>query len=211
MNVWDVLADSWANLRTQPEREVINFAQKIKKGPILDIGCGNHRNALPFLKKNLFCIGIDSSKGMIREAKKFLNRRKFRSVLIIGDMCSMPFKNSSFHAVLCLRTLHHVETRKLRQQSLREMSRIGDKIIISVWKRWQRRFIWSLIKSLIRGNFGDIYVNWNYHGNIYKRFYHLYTKKELENDLKEVNLKIEKMWNDEKGNIFVECKRVKRI
>ena len=81
------------------------------------------------------------------------------------------------------------------------MKRVGIKILMSEWKRWQPRFIWQLIKSFFFSHFADVYVDWNYHGKIYKRFYHLYTKKELEDDLKEVGLKIEKIWYDG-GNIW---------
>ena len=66
--VYDTIADSWSNLRVRPLYEVVNFCNSIEnKDLVLDLGCGNCRNLLPFLKRNFKCIGIDFSKGMIKE------------------------------------------------------------------------------------------------------------------------------------------------
>jgi len=199
--VWNKLADSWTHLHVKPEGEVIKISKIINSGPILDVGCGNCRNLIPFLEKNFFCVGMDFSKGMIREGKKFLNRKKLKTNLVIGSLENIPFKKGSFLLILCVRTLHHLKTRELRIKALEEMKRIGIKILLSEWKRWQFRFFWKLIKSFFEGHFADVYVDWNCHDKIYKRFHHLYTKKELENDLKKVRLKIEKIWCDN-GNIW---------
>jgi len=200
-DVWNKLSDSWVHLRTKPDREVIDFSKKINQGPIIDLGCGDCRNLIPFLQKEIYCVGMDFSKGMIRETKKFLKRRKLNSDLVIGSLNNVPFKGGSFLLMLCIRTLHHLETKELRLRALKEMKRIGIKILTCDWKRWQFRFIWKLIRSFFEGHFADVYVDWNYHGRIYKRFYHLYTKKELEGDLKSAGLKIEKIWYDD-GNIW---------
>ncbi len=200
-DVWNKLSDSWTHLRTKPEKEVVDFSKRINHGPIIDLGCGNCRNLIPFLQKEIYCVGMDFSKGMIRESKSFLKRKKLNARLVVGNLDKIPFKKGTFLLILCIRTLHHLKTRQSRLKALEEMKRVGIKILMSEWKRWQFSFVWKLIKSLFEGHFADIYVDWNYHGRIYKRFYHLYTKRELEGDLKSVRLKIEKMWYDN-GNIW---------
>ncbi|HDJ96590.1 MAG TPA: class I SAM-dependent methyltransferase [Candidatus Aenigmarchaeota archaeon] len=196
--VWEVLADSWTHLRTKPEKEVIGLSKTIK-GPILDVGCGNGRNMLPFLEKGKMCVGIDFSRGMIKEAKRFLRRRGFNAQLIVGDMKHLPLKSNTFNTVLLIRTLHHGETKIERIQTLREVKRVGKMILISVWKKWQKRFFWKLLKNFFMS---DIYVEWNYHGKIYKRFYHLYTKHELKKELESVGIVNFKIWEDGRGNIW---------
>jgi ubiquinone/menaquinone biosynthesis C-methylase UbiE len=200
--VWETLADSWTNLHNKPEKEIIDISKKINKGPILDLGCGNCRNSLPFLERKIDCIGLDFSKGMIREAKKLLKKKKLNENLVIGNLVDIPFKKGSFLFILCIKSLHHLETREKRLKVLKEMKRVGIKILMSEWKRWQSRFFVYLIKSFFTGHFADVYVNWNYHGKIYKRFYHLYTKKELETNLKEAGFKSFKIWDDKRGNIW---------
>ena len=195
--VWDVIADSWTNLRVIPDKVVVDFSRRAS-GSVLDVGCGNCRNLVPLLKKGLKCVGMDYSKAMIREAKKFLKRRNLSAMLVVGDICFLPFKKGTFQNILCIRTLHHLETRNLRIKALQEMKRVGKRILITVWKKWQTRFLLKLLTSFFSS---DIYVDWKYHGRIYKRFYHLYTKRELEKDLITANLKIEKIWEDKIGNI----------
>ena len=197
--VWDILADSWTHLRVRPEPEIIEFSKKTR-GKVLDVGCGNCRNLLPFLEKKVDCFGLDYSKGMIREAKKFLKRRGLKAKLIVGNASRLPFKEKVFEKVICVRTLHHLEKREERIETLKELKRVGNEILISVWKKWQRRFIFKLLKNFFSS---DVYVEWRYHGKVYKRFYHLYTKRELEKDLKEAKVKAKKIWFDRKGNIWV--------
>ncbi len=201
-DVWDKIANSWTNFRTKPEKEVIGFSQN--SGPVLDLGCGNCRNATPFLEKNGFRVGLDFSKNMIKEARIFLSKRKLAVHLIIGNASNLPFKNNVFSNIICVRVLHHLESKEMRIESLKEMKRIGEKILITVWKKWQNRFFWKLIKN---GFSSDIYVEWNCRGKVYNRFYHLYTKNELKNELSIAGLKAEKLWEDSSGNICTVVKQ----
>jgi len=199
--VWETIADSWANLRVKPEKEVIDFSKTINSGPILDIGCGNGRNSMPFLEKDLKCVGLDFSKSMIREAKKLLKRRGFNAVFVVANMANLPFKSKVFSTVIFVRALPHVKTRRRRLKTLSEIKRAGKRIIMSCWYKWDRKLFWIVLKHLFSS---DVYVDWNYHGKIYKRFHHLYIKKKLEGDLKESGFKNFKIWNDKRGNIWCE-------
>jgi len=199
--IWNALADSWTNLRVKPEKEVTEFSKRINSGLVLDAGCGNGRNSLLFLEKKLKCVELDFSKTMIREAKKFLKRREFDANFIVASVTNLPFKSNVFSMIIFVRTLHDVETRKGRLKALSEVKRVGKKIIISCWHKWDRKLFLVVLKHLFSS---DVYIDWNYHGKTYKRFYHLYTKKELERDLKEAGFKNFKIWDDKKGNIWCE-------
>ncbi|NCN39076.1 MAG: class I SAM-dependent methyltransferase, partial [Candidatus Aenigmarchaeota archaeon] len=152
------------------------------------------------------CIGMDFSKGMIKQSKIFLKKRNLKANLVIGISANLPFKNESVSTVICNAVLHDIIQKEDISRSLKEIRRVAKnncEVLMSVWNRCQKRFIWPLIKSFFSGNYADIWVDWNYHGKIYKRFYHLYTKKELRNEIEKVELKVEKGWNDEKGNIWL--------
>lgn len=203
--VWDTLADSWTNVRAWPYPEVREFSQKIKKDLLIDVACGNCRNLLPFKEKNIELLGIDFSKGMIKEAKKYCKKKGIKTSFIIGEITQLPIKNNVASTIIYTSTISHLRTKKERLKSLEEVKRISKKdfrMILSIWNRWQRKFIWKLVKSYFFGEYPNIYVDWNYHDVIHKRFYHLYTKKEMENDLKEVGLKIEKISKDNHGGIW---------
>jgi len=180
--VYDIIADSWANLRNKPEKEVVEFA-KNKKGLILDLGCGNCRQSIPFLENNCRCVGVDFSSSMIKQAKKFLEKKKFKMDFVLANVYELPFKKNSFDYSIYIRTFSNLPTKEMRLKSLKELKRICKKdILFSVWK----------------GDSEDKYVNWNYYGKKLKRFYHLYTMEELKSDLKSAKIKPKKISYDSK-------------
>jgi len=201
---WDTLADSWTNVRAWPYPEVREFLKNTSEGLVVDVACGNCRNLLPFSEKNT-CLGLDFSKGMIREAKKYIRKKGMKVSLILGDITKLPIKNDTASTIIYASTISHLRTKRERVTSLEETKRIGKKdfkMILSIWNRWQRRFIWKLIKNYFFGKYPNVYVDWNYHGKIHKRFYHLYTKREMKKELKLLNLKIEKTSKDKHGGIW---------
>lgn len=201
---WDILADSWTNLRVWPYPEVKEFSKNTNKGLVVDIGCGNCRNLLPFSEKNP-CVGIDFSRGMIKESKKYIKKRNMKVSLVIGDIAKLPIKNNVASTVIYTSTISHLRAKRERLESLEETKRIGKKdfrMVLSIWNRWQKKFIWKLIRSYFFGKYPNVYVDWNYHDKIRKRFYHLYTKREMGKDLKQVGLKVEKISKDKHGGIW---------
>ncbi len=197
--VWNTIADSWSNLRNKP---AVSITDANLSGTLLDVGCGNSRNMLPFLDKRIKCIGIDFSRNMIKQSKHLLRKYNKKAHLVIGDACYLPFKDSSFNLIISLATLHHIPSKNMRIVSLNEIKRVSEnnsKIIISVWYRWQLFLLRYAIKSFFRGKKFDVYVDWNYHGKKLQRFYHLFSKKELEDEIKKSGLKIIRIYIDKKN------------
>ena len=65
-NIWNSLSEQWNKVRSKPFPETIIYLSKIwKKGKILDIGCGNGRNLIPFAEKDFDCQGVYFSIEMI--------------------------------------------------------------------------------------------------------------------------------------------------
>jgi len=208
--VWDELADSWTNLRAWPYPEVKEFAGTAEEGLVVDIACGNCRNLLPFTKKSLPCVGIDFSKGMIREAKKYAEKNNMDINLVLGDLTNLPLKENLALTVIYTSSISHLRTKRERVKSLEEAKRIGKRdfrMILSIWNRWQLRFLWKLFKAFFFGKYPNVYVDWNYHGVIHKRFYHLYSKNEMMRDLEKTGFRVEKIIKDDHGGIWFWIKR----
>jgi ubiquinone/menaquinone biosynthesis C-methylase UbiE len=207
---WSAIADSWTHLRARPLPEVIEFCSSIEKpGLVLDIACGNCRNLIPFLERGFSCVGFDFSKSMVREAKNFLKRKNLSANLLIADVTNLPFKEKAFDYVIFTRALHHIPTKKARIETLNEVKRtIKEKgeILITVWRRFYPQFLTDFFSNIFekKFEFGDTYKKWTYHGKVYKRFYHLYSEKEFESELKESKLKIKSIFKDN-GNIIARC------
>lgn len=207
--VYNKIADVWVHLKARPLEEVVDFSSLIKKpGLVLDIGCNNCRNLIPFLERDFPCIGLDFSKNMVREAKKFLEKKKLSANLIIADISNLPFEDSSINFIICTRVLHHLPTNSLRASSLAEIKRITKgEILISVYRRYYPRFLFDLFSNLSekKFQFGDTYKKWTYHDKVYKRFFHLFSLKEIEKELKAAGLKIRSIFKNN-GNIIAKCK-----
>jgi len=209
-SIYNTIADVWVHLKAKPLEEVVEFCNSIeKKGLVLDIGCSNCRNLIPFLERKFSCIALDFSKNMIRKAKEFLLKRKLSANFIIADINNLPFRNNVFDYVLCTRVLHHLPTRALRSGALAEIKRIvKDKgeILMSVYRRYFPRFFADIFSNLFekKFEFGDTYKRWSYHGKVYKRFYHLFTIEEFEKELKNSGFGVKSIFKN-KENVIGKC------
>ena len=183
--VWNSIAESWNNFRQKPSEDLKDL--KWEKGNLLDIGCGNCRNLLPF--KNLRLYGMDLSEEMIKQAEKFCKRNNLKVSLKMADMRKIPFKDDYFDYCLCMASLHHLN-KEDGKKALKEIYNILKKdgqCVISVWNRYP--------KFIFRRK--EIYIPWRRKNKVYHRYYYLYNYFELKKLLLKNNFKIVKS-----GKIF---------
>ena len=184
--VWDVLAESWNNFRQKIyEKELYNL--NWKKGKLLDVGCGNCRNLTPF--KNLELYGIDFSKEMIIQSKKFTQKHNLKVNLKKANMKKLPFKDNFFDYCLSLVSLHHLN-KEDADIALKEIYRIlkeKGQCYITVWNKYPK----FLFKSK------EISIPWKQKDKVYHRYYYFYNYFEFKKLLKKNNFKIIKA-----GKIF---------
>jgi ubiquinone/menaquinone biosynthesis C-methylase UbiE len=96
---WDAYAPfyDWENAQTVARRDV-DFWRRLAlahEGPVLELGCGTGRIALPVLKAGAQLIGIDRSEPMLARARTRLARARVahRAMLIRGDIRYLPFRS----------------------------------------------------------------------------------------------------------------------
>jgi SAM-dependent methyltransferase len=96
---WDEYAPfyDWENARTVARRDVA-FWQRLaaaQDGPVLELGCGTGRIALPVAKAGARVVGIDRSAPMLERARKRLSRARLahRALLVRGDIRRLPFRS----------------------------------------------------------------------------------------------------------------------
>ena len=205
---YDTIAYDYERVRKKPWHVVQEFFAKTnlleKKGcKILDVGCGNGRHVF-WLNDEGFCTyGIDISRNLIQIAKaKTSPSMKRKPDFIISDSVHLPFKSSAFDIVLLVAVLHHLPSHGERQKALEETSRVLNeegKVIVTVWRLWQRRFLKHAIKEFFKRifgkgqeEFGDIYRRWRTSDQRHEvyRFYHLFRSKELKKLIKKAKLKL---------------------
>lgn len=103
---WDDYAAyyDWENKQTVGRRDIA-FWQRMAApvdGPILELGCGTGRVALPLARHGSLVVGIDRSASMLARARIRVKRAKLHSriQLIRGDIRHLPFPGKTFALVM---------------------------------------------------------------------------------------------------------------
>jgi len=202
--VWDSIASSWNSFRRKPLEIAEKLSLKWKRGRILDIGCGNCRNLLPFAKAGFECWGVDFSNEMIKNAKKFCDSNSIKVNLQQAKAERLPFPSWHFDYCLNIASLHNIEDAEQRKIALFEMRRVlkpGGKALVVVWNKLQLRFLFKP---------KNYYVKWNVGSKIYRRYYHLFTYFELRKLLKQTEFEILHSAGIFGGNLFFIIKKPRR-
>lgn len=103
---WDEYAPfyDWENARTFGRRDVpfwTRLAGSVS-GPVLELGCGTGRVALPLARAGIDVVGIDRSAPMLARARRRARRSSGRGRvrLVRGDIRHLPFPQATFPLVM---------------------------------------------------------------------------------------------------------------
>lgn len=95
---WDDYADfyDWENAQTLDRRDV-RFWQGMArraKGPVLELGCGTGRIAIPVARAGVHVVGVDRSADMLAHARRRSRRARLsgRISWVRADIRSLPFQ-----------------------------------------------------------------------------------------------------------------------
>lgn len=124
---WDTLfADEREFVRTEPHPFVLRAAEHLRRAKairVLDLGCGAGRH-LTFLGGMGFAVyGCDISPRGLAISRRKLSDLHLRYHLALADMRALPFRNTSFDAVVSIHVLYH-STRRDLQTTLAEARRV---------------------------------------------------------------------------------------
>lgn len=191
------------------------YVQKDKK--ILDFGCGNGRLLEILKNKNINYVGVDVSMKLIDLAQNKLQSKKwFRDVRFLKlehDFRKLGFPDNYFDTVYSIAVFHHLPSSKLRIETAEELCRIvkkGEYIIITVWDLWKRRcdkrVKWDWLNKVLRKSeldWNDCWITFTDNkGNVFKRFHHAFTKKDLKKTFLKAGFTIKKVAKID-GNIVL--------
>jgi SAM-dependent methyltransferase len=102
-------------------QSVNEFSNEINDGEnILDVGAGSGHYRCLF--KNKQYVAIDMG----------LEQSTIQGLDVVGDICFLPFKNSSFKNVICIEVLEHVWDSKKLLQELNRVLENGGKLLLTV-------------------------------------------------------------------------------
>lgn len=103
------------NLFGQALPELIDYLSVIKsKGKLLDLGCGQGRNALPLAKLGFVVTGVDLSKVGINQMNQIARRENLPLEGIVGDIFAFDALDS-FEVILLDSMFHFAKKDKARE------------------------------------------------------------------------------------------------
>ena len=123
------LDQAWVNWREQRLLAQLLTQCQLAKGTVLDVPCGYSRFAPLYARLGITAIGADISYDMAHLAAA--NRaRHGRELWLCADVLALPFPDSVFDSVLCIRLLHHRYSDAERQRILCELARVSRCFVI---------------------------------------------------------------------------------
>lgn len=218
---YNLIAEDFSSKRkflSEDIKRLVEYTKEEEK--VLDFGCGNGRLFELFKEKSIEYFGIDVAEKLIEIAKRnyfyFSNnlekeKLKAKAEFRVVNGLNLPFPSNFFDKVYCLSVLHHIPSKEFRFQTLKEIKRIlkpNGVLILRVWDFWKKKEGWKLIvkygllKLIGRSklDFKDIFFPWkeNQKKILVERYFHCFSKRELECLIKEVGFKIKKSWREGK-------------
>jgi tRNA (uracil-5-)-methyltransferase TRM9 len=184
-DTFDEIAPAWYNFRhhTRFRAELEALARRWGRGRLLNVGCGNGADFIPF-KDSFELHGVDFSAGMLRQAERYAAKYSFTARLVEADARHLPYPDDSFEWAVAVAVYHHLETEEDRLRALRELHRVlapGGEAFITAWNRWQLRF-WLRRR--------DILVPWRQRDKTLYRFYHLFSGHELKSLVRQAGFEL---------------------
>lgn len=205
---YDKIASHFSQTRQFLWPEFKFFKKYLKQNQkILDLGCGNGRLSELILAEKCEYIGMDNSKGQIKEAQKMFPNLDFQ----IGDLTQIPLPDNSIDQIWSIAAFHHLPDKKSRLRSLKEMQRVLKKnglIIMTNWNLFQPKYkkfvhkaIWNCIKTFgLKYAWNDTFIPWKTGKiNLADRYYHAFTLRELNKLFQKANLETVDSFYTRKG------------
>jgi len=182
---FDEIAESWYRLRhwSRFTKELEEMASRWHKGKLLNVGCAHGPDFLPF-RDNFELWGVDFSMQMVKLARIYAAKFKFKAKLAVADATSLPYPDNTFDWAIAVATYHHIKGEKQRHKTFQELKRVlkpGGEAFVTVWNRWQPGF-W------LKGK--EVNVPWESKGKTLYRYYYLFSYPEFRRLLTEAGFKV---------------------
>ena len=209
MKAYNDISSKYSMVKTKPWKDFQSYLSFLEdkfnlpsSGILLDIGSGNGRNLILFQEDNFHLIASDLSYSLLKSLVQ-IPTQKIQS--INNDMRVLPMKKKIADFVLLIASLHHLRKTKDMLKVLEEISLIlkdDGYLILSCWRRWKPSSRNKMLADLFlfpfkkinnrRWKHGDIMLPWYDERRkvIAKRYYHLFTKRELLKIIKKSNFSI---------------------
>lgn len=195
-------AKKYTQTRTKHRNDaekIINTIQNYPKKEIklIEVGCWSWRllqHLEHIINKKITYIGVDISENLLEEAKKIPTKQHITSSFVCKDMISYlrECKQESVDIIVGIASFQHLINKKERFLAAKYMYRnlVYEGIIIMTNRSFSLRMIKKHRKTLResfrkklfyrnKNEWNNLMIPRKTDHNIHRRFYHIFTKKEL--------------------------------
>lgn len=106
---------------------------------ILEIGCGEGGNLLPFAKLGCKVVGIDISEKRINEAKELFRKAHIPGTFICNDIFNQTGLNHRFDIIICHDVIEHIEDKYTLLIQAHSFIK-NDGVLFIAFPAWQMPF-----------------------------------------------------------------------
>lgn len=118
----------------------INGYKPIQAGQhILEIGCGDGGNLLPFARRGCHVTGVDMAETRIADARRFFREAGTEGTFIASDIFKLTQLEHSFDLILCHDVLEHIDDKRAFLDNLRRYVK-PDGLVFMSFPAWQMPF-----------------------------------------------------------------------
>ena len=149
-NHFSSIASKYRSVRTLDIGPVLHIANQIKgksKINIADIGCGDGRYSLEFLRHfedRCYMHCIDFNENMLKSLGDYLTEQNTTNFCTrLGDANRLPLDNDSTDCIVTFNAIHHFDVPKFLSESLRSLKDDGSLFIYTRLRNQNSRNIWG--------------------------------------------------------------------
>ncbi len=144
------IASKYRSVRTLDTKPISYIKDKLKeksKINMADIGCGDGRYSLEFLRcfnDSFYIHCVDYNENMLKSLECYLTEQNMTNFCVRqGDANRLPLDNDSMDCIVAFNAIHHFDVPKFLSESLRSLKDDGHLFIYTRLRNQNFRSIWG--------------------------------------------------------------------
>ncbi|KER07120.1 Demethylmenaquinone methyltransferase protein [Marine Group I thaumarchaeote SCGC AAA799-E16] len=147
---FSTIASKYQSVRTLDTKPIIHIKNRLKEKPkinMADIGCGDGRYSLEFLRcfdDSFYIHCVDYNENMLKSLEGNLAEQNITNFCTRqGDANRLPLNNNSVDCIVTFNAIHHFDVPKFLSESLRSLNDNGHLFIYTRLRNQNSRSIWG--------------------------------------------------------------------
>ena len=147
---FSTIASKYQSVRTLDTKPILYIKNKLQeksKINMADVGCGDGRYSLEFLRcfdDSFYIHCVDYNENMLKSLEGHLTKQNITNFCTRqGDANKLPLDNDSMDCIVTFNAIHHFDVPKFLSESLRSLKNNGHLFIYTRLRNQNSRSIWG--------------------------------------------------------------------